>query len=294
MGPTASGKSALALELARRTGGEIISADSMQLYKGMEIGTAKPSAAELEEIPHHLLNLLDFTERADLFSFCERAEESIAEIRSRGRRPIIAGGTGLYLRALVYGLDPMPSDQSLRKELDSLYNSEEGFIKLKERMKSEDPSDLERWSGHRRRLIRSLEVLLLSGHPMCELQKTWPVASPRADMRCFKLSWEREELKRRIAMRCDAMFEAGWIEEARTLIAKGLLESPTARQALGYSLIAEHLAGHLSFEKLSESIKTATWQFARRQMTWFRNQHPEALEIKMPAGVDEILVILQK
>lgn len=289
MGPTASGKSSLALELARKTGGEIVSADSMQLYKGLDIGVAKPSPSEASEVPHHLLNLLDIHERADLFSVVGLAEKAIADIRSRGRVPIIVGGTGLYMRSLIYGLDPMPSDPELRRELDGLYGSEEGFQKLKLRMKDEDPADLERWHSHQRKLIRSLEVFLLTGTPMRDLQKAWPAAKPREDMLCFKLAWEREELKRRIASRCDAMLAAGWIEEARTMIAKGLLETPTARQALGYSLIAEHLAGRLDLKSLSEAIKTATWQFARRQTTWFRNQHPEALEIKMPSGVEPIL-----
>jgi len=286
MGPTASGKSALGLELARRLGGEIVSADSMQLYKGLDIGTAKPSKAEMAEIPHHLIGILDISERADLFSFRDLAEKTIMDIRARGRVPIVVGGTGLYLRALIYGLDPMPADLALRKELNSLYDSEEGFPKLKERMAAEDPSDLAKWSSHRRRLLRALEVFLLAGKPMCELQKTWPESKPRQDMRCFKLLWPRELLKERIASRCEAMLSSGWIEEAKALLDKGLLETPTARQALGYSLIAGHLAGRLDRKQLSDSIKTATWQYARRQMTWFRNQHPEAFELSMPDALN--------
>jgi len=286
MGPTASGKSALALALAERLGGEIVSADSMQLYRGLDIGTAKPSPEERRKAPHHLLDVLDIAERSDLFRFRDMAWEAVSSIRERGKVPIVAGGTGLYLRALIYGLDPMPSDQALRAELDALYDSEEGFEKLKERMASCDPAALARWGSHRRKLIRALETLLLSGKSISELQTAWPKAKPRPDVLAFKLSWPNAALKERIASRCSDMLRSGWIEEAEAMIAKGLLQSPTARQALGYSTIGEFLSGRVGREEMEERIATATWQFARRQGTWFRNQHPEAFEIAAPASPD--------
>ncbi len=282
MGPTASGKSALALELAERLDGEIVSADSMQLYRGLDVGTAKPSAEERRRIPHHLLDVLDIAERSDLFSYCAMAEEAIAGVRSRGRLPILAGGTGLYMRAMIYGLDPMPADPALRARLDAEYDSDEGFERLKERMRKDAPQDFERWHSHRRRLIRALEVLLISGKPMTELQTQWPEAEPRRGLAAFKLSWSGAGLKGRIDLRCGEMLRAGWIEEAKELLGKGLLETPTARQALGYQAIAKFLAGSFTRQAMEEDIKTATWQFARRQGTWFRNQHPEAAELKMP------------
>lgn len=289
MGPTASGKSAAAMELASVLDGEIVSADSMQLYRGLDVGTAKPSAEDRRRVPHHLLDVLDVSERSDVFRYCEMAEGALSQIRSRGRTPVIAGGTGLYLRALIYGLDPLPADPALRAELDEEYDSAEGFERLKLLMERMDPPDFKLWAGHRRKLIRALEVFKLSGSPMSSLQRAWKSRPPRKDMVCVLLSWDREALKERIRVRCDAMLSAGWIEEAREMIGRGLLTSPTARQALGYAAIAEHLEGRLAFDRLRESVALSTWQFARRQSTWFRNQHPEAVEIKMPAGEGEAL-----
>ena len=145
MGPTASGKSALALEAARRLDGEIISVDSMQLYRGLEIGTAQPTAEERKQIPHHLVGEFDFHTRIDVFQFCRLAERAVEEIRSRNRVPILAGGTGFYLKALLYGIDDLPADRELRAELDETYDSEAGEAALHDRMRALDPAALQRW-----------------------------------------------------------------------------------------------------------------------------------------------------
>ena len=171
MGPTASGKSALALDVARRRGGEIVSVDSMQLYRNLEIGTAQPTAEERREIPHHLVGCFDFHQRIDVFTFVRLADAAVADIRRRGKLPVLAGGTGLYLRAFLYGLDDLPADPALRKKLDAAYDSEAGEGALRERMAELDPAGLERWAGCRRRLIRALEVRLLTGKSILELQK---------------------------------------------------------------------------------------------------------------------------
>ena len=289
MGPTASGKSALSLELARRLGGEIISVDSMQVYRGLDIGTAKPTPEERKEIPHHLIDVLDIGERADLFTFHDKAEALIAEIRSRGRLPIPAGGTGLYLRALVYGLDNMPADEALRRQINAEFDNDSGFEALKKIMRETVPDDFEKWHQHRRRLLRAYEVFLLTGKSFTSLQKTWKSAGPRHDAVQFVLRWERDELKRRIRERCRAMLAHGWIEETEVLAGKGLFSAPTAWQALGYPLIGEYLRGELSRNELEERIVTATWQFARRQMTWFRGQHKEALILEMPQPMEQLL-----
>ena len=289
MGPTASGKSALALELARKLNGEIISVDSMQVYRGLDIGTAKPAWKEREEIPHHLIDILEIGERADLFTFRDRAEELIAEIRSRGRLPILAGGTGLYLRALVYGLDNMPADESLRQRINADFDSDSGFETLKKIMREKVPDDFEKWHQHRRRLLRAYEVFLLTGKSFTSLQKTWKSAGPRKDAVQFVLQWERDELKRRIRERCRTMLENGWIEETKRLAERGLFSSPTAWQALGYPLIGEYLRGEFSRNGLEDRIATATWQFARRQLTWFRGQHKEAVVLAMPCPMQELL-----
>ncbi len=289
MGPTASGKSALALECARRFNGEIISADSMQVYRGLNTGTAKPSKSEQQEIPHHLIDILDLHERFDLFSFRDRTEELIADIRSRGKLPILAGGTGLYLRAVVYGLDNMPADRELRKKLDAEFDNPEGFEKLKEIMLKLAPDDYEKSSMHQRRLIRSYEINLLTGKSMCELQKTWAKAGPRKDAVQFVLQWDREELKKRIRIRCEEMLNSGWIEETEQMRAMGLFDAPTAWQALGYPLVRDFLDGKIKRDELPELISTATWQFARKQLTWFRGQHPEAIPLDMTKPLEELV-----
>lgn len=279
MGPTASGKSAMALDLARKRGGEIVSIDSMQLYRGLEIGTSQPSPEEQAEIPHHLVGCFDFHERIDVFAFQRLADTCIAEIRRRGRLPVLAGGSGLYLRAILYGLDDLPADPELRKELDAAYDSNSGETMLKRKMAELDPVGLARWGECRRRLIRALEVRLLTGKSILELQKN-PFDSLRYPVQAWRLEPDPKELRERISHRARRMLENGWIEEAERAIASGLLETPTARQALGYRLIAEHLAGMFDFEELHERISTATWQLARRQKSWFRHQHPEAFPLR--------------
>ena len=282
MGPTASGKSALALEIAESFHGEIISADSMQFYKGLDIGTAKPDHSEQARVPHHLLDTLDIHEKADIFMFCQKAEQILKEIRQRKCLPIVAGGSGLYLRAFIYGLDPLPAQESLRKELDTKYDSDDGFPALQKIMAEECPGDFERFSRHRRKLIRAYEVFLLTGKQITDLQNTRIQPEARKDICSVVLSWDRDILKERIRTRCREMLKQGWIEETEQLIQQGLLQTPTAWQALGYPIIAEYLQGNLSYEELPEKISIATWQFARRQITWFKHQHPEALVLEMP------------
>lgn len=280
MGPTASGKSDLALKIASAAGGEIISADSMQFYRGLEIGVAKPTAAEQAQVPHHLIDTMDITEKSDIFRFVDDAENAIRSIRSRGKLPVIAGGSGLYLRALIYGLDQLPAKQELRDELDAKYDNDEHFPELVRFMAEHCPKDCERFAQHRRKLIRACEVYMLSGKQISDLQSG--EKKPRPDVRSFVLVWDRDELKRRIRLRTEQMLSAGWIEEAQTLIANGLLQTPTAWQALGYSLIGDFLNGKYTRSELADAIATATWQFARRQLTWFLHQHPEAEQVQMP------------
>ena len=288
MGATASGKTALAVRLALRLGGEVISADSMQVYRGLAIGTAKPSPEERAGIPHHLIDIADITEKYDVFRFCSDAEKLITEIRSRGKVPVAAGGTGLYLRGLLYGLDPLPASESLRKELDSQYDNEAHFPELQRIMQEKAPQDYEKFHQHRRNL-------LLTGNQMTKLQQTWKTAECRRDARSFVLEWDNAVLRERISRRCSEMLASGWIDEAERFIREGLHDSPTAWQVLGYRQIAEYLNGRLRRDELHDRITTATWQFARRQNTWFRTQHPEAKRIPMPepAAVEIIVENLQ-
>ena len=292
MGPTASGKSELALRIAGKFHGEIVSADSMQLYRELEKGTAKPTPEERKKVPHHLIDTLGMKERSDVFSIVAKMETAIREIRSGGRLPVVAGGTGLYLRALLYGMDDIPADPSLRKELDQRFDSPEGHEKLKAIMEKECPCDFLRWKDHPRKLLRAREVFLLCGKELTSLQKIWKARPPRRDAVSFLLVWDRLELNRRIEKRCGEMLENGWIEETERLMKMGLFETPTARQALGYPIIRDFLEGKLKKEELRERITVATRQFARRQMTWFRGQHPEAIRIQMPCPPDRAISVI--
>ena len=281
MGPTAAGKSELAFALALESGGEIVSADSMQFYRGLDIGTAKPTAEERRQVPHHLIDSMDISEKSDVFRFRIDALRIIGEIRSRGRLPIVAGGSGLYLHALVYGLDVLPAEQSLRDELDAAYDNDAGFPELAAIMECECPLDFKRFYPHRRKLIRAREVFLLSGKQISELQSGENAPDPAFSQ--FVLVRDRADLVLRIRKRAEAMLESGWIEEARTMLAKGLLNAPTAWQAIGYAQIGDYLAGKMTRGELLESIVIATRQFARRQATWFRNRHKEAAFLFVPA-----------
>ena len=275
MGPTASGKSRLALETAKVCNGEIVSFDSMQVYRGLEIGTAQPTPAELAKVPHHLVGICDIYQRLDVYSFTALAEEAVKDIQSRGKTPILAGGTGMYLRSFLYGMDDMPGDRTVRAELDALYDAPEKEAALHAKMAEADPAALEKWGTCRRRLIRALEVKLVSGKSILELQQNLP-RKLRYDVKAYKLELTPEELNVKIAARTEIMLKEGWIDEARKAIERGLLETPTAHQALGYKIIDRYLKGEFGFDELKEKLVIATRQYARRQRTWFRHQHPEA------------------
>ena len=281
MGPTAAGKSELAFALARECGGEIVSADSMQFYRGLDVGTAKPSPEERRLVPHHLIDTLDISEKSDVFRFRTDAGKAIDEIRSRGRLPIVAGGSGLYLHALVYGLDVLPAKQELRDELDAAYDNEEHYPELAAVMARECPDDYRRFHPHRRKMIRAREVFLLSGKQISELQTG--ESGPDPAFAQFVLVRDRSDLVERIRRRAEAMLNSGWIEEARTMIGRGLLQAPTAWQAIGYAQIGEYLAGKTTREAMLESIVVATRQYARRQASWFRGKHPDAVFLTVPA-----------
>ena len=281
MGPTAAGKSELAFALAQECGGEIVSADSMQFYQGLDIGTAKPTKEERRLVPHHLIDSLDISEKSDVFRFRTNALRIIGEIRARGRLPVVAGGSGLYLHALVYGLDVLPAKQSLRDELDAAYDNDAHFPELAAIMERECPLDFKRFYPHRRKLIRAREVFLLSGKQISELHSGESAPDPAFAQ--FVLVRDRADLMQRIRKRAEIMLDSGWIEEARTMLARGLLRAPTAWQAIGYAQIGDFLAGKMTRAELLESIVIATRQYARRQASWFRTQHKEAVFLTLPA-----------
>ena len=267
VGPTASGKSALALELARRLPDvELVCVDSMQVYRGMDVGTAKPSAAERAEVPHHLLDLADPAEEYSVARFQRDARRAIASIEERGHRALLVGGTGLYLRAVVDGLD-MPGEwPELRAELEA----EPDGDALHRRLAVLDPSTASRTAAsNRRRVVRALEVTVGSGRPFSSFGSGLTVHAPTA----FVLAgvWlPRPMVARRIAERFDAMLAAGLVEEVRALALHPAGLSRTARQALGYREVLAHLSGQRSLEEAADEAVRRTRAFARRQRMWFR------------------------
>ncbi|UDQ97192.1 tRNA (adenosine(37)-N6)-dimethylallyltransferase MiaA [Lentisphaerota bacterium WC36G] len=281
-GPTASGKSSLAVEVAKEFDGEIITADSMQLYKYLDIGTAKPSVAEQEGIKHHLIDILEITEGVDVYDYLARAEKLILEIQSRGKLPIVAGGTGFYIKSLLYGLDNLPGDEKIREKLFAKYDNDEKFGELLEIMTEKSPNDAKKWAQHRRKLIRAYEIFLLTGKSLIELQ-TLEQPQLRYKSIVYTLNWDRAILRERIFKRTKIMLQQGWIEEGKNLIENmNLFDTPTAHQVLGYKQIAAYLNGEINIAQLEEQIATKTWQYARRQLTWFKKQHPEAIALEMP------------
>lgn len=267
-GPTAVGKSAVALELAKQLNGEIISVDSMQVYRGLDIGSAKPSTAEQSLITHHLIDIVDLSETFDAARFIDLARETEADISSRRRFPIYCGGTGLYFKALFHGVSKAPSsDPALRNQLEQT-----PLPDLLRELAIADPRTFEKIDrDNPRRVVRALEAIRLSGRPFSEQQSDWK-SNSLAPKNLFAFSRAAEDQRRRIDVRVEKMISSGLIEETRTLLKNGLHQNRTAMQAIGYRQVVEHLNGHRSLDETIELIKSKTRQFARRQRSWFRNQ----------------------
>ena len=270
-GPTAVGKSDIALRLAEILQGEIVSVDSMQVYRGMDIGTGKPSSADRARVPHHLIDVVDVTEPFDAAQFVLLAGRAVNEIQARGRVPILCGGTGLYFKAFLEGLGQAPpADTMLRAELEATPLPE-----LLRELALRDPTTYERIDRQNpRRVIRAVEVIRLTGKPFSAQRAQWQssVLARLPPPLAFGLARSTVELQQRIVARVDAMFQRGWVAETEALLQRGLGQNKTAMQALGYRQIAEHLHGERSLAETIELVKLRTRQFAKRQMTWFRRQ----------------------
>jgi tRNA dimethylallyltransferase len=268
VGPTASGKSALALRLAEAAGAEVVSADSQQVYRGLDIGTGKVSPAERALVPHHLIDVAEPSEVMSAARYAALADAAIADIAARGRPIVVAGGTGLYLRALLHGLfEGPPADAALRAELET-----QETAALLERLRGVDPEAAARiLPNDRRRLVRALEVHALTGVPISTHQRAHDVrhAPSRYPATWVGLDPPRAELGRRIDARVDAMFAAGLVDEVRALAARHPLEL-RAFDAIGYREVRAHLRGELGLEEARAQVKAATRRYARRQLGWFR------------------------
>jgi len=271
-GPTASGKTDLAIEFALKCNGEIISADSMQVYRGMDIGTAKPTLEERRGIPHYMLDVVDPDEEFSVAQFQQMAKECIKDILSRGKVPIVAGGTGLYINSLVYNItfSETIADWKYREHLQNIAR-EQGPLVLHDMLKKVDPISAQNIHPNNvKRVIRALEVFETTGRPISEHQKESRKIKPEYDYKIFGIEVERDVLYRRIEKRTDKMIQMGLYEEVEGLLKKGYSPDLVSLQGIGYKEIIMCIQGKCSLDEAIYNIKLGTKHLAKRQMTWFR------------------------
>ncbi|MEX1259020.1 MAG: tRNA (adenosine(37)-N6)-dimethylallyltransferase MiaA [Gemmatimonadota bacterium] len=275
VGPTTSGKTVLSISLALRLGAEIVSTDSRQVYRGMDIGTDKATPADRERVPHHGLDLVDPGERYSAGQFARDARGWIEGIRGRGRVPLLVGGTGFFLRALTEPIFREPRLEGGRRERLRGYLSTLSVEEMGRWARALDPARAAlATEGGRQRLARTLEVPLLTGHPLSWWHRHAPPDALPVETRIVRLQVPRDELHRRIDARARAMFEGGLLDEVRHLLERGITASSPGMTATGYREAAEVLAGTLSQEEAIARVQSGTRRYARRQETWFRNQLP--------------------
>ncbi len=289
-GPTASGKTALAVELAKELGGEVVSCDSMQLYKGMDIGTAKPTPEEMAGIPHHMLDIIEPQEDFSVSKYCAMAAPIVDDILARGKTAIIAGGTGLYLDSLIKGNDfaPFPAT-GVREKLEA-QAQEAGFDAMLAQLRSIDPEAAEKLKDLRR-VIRALEVYYETGETITEHNRRTQAIPPRYQPLWLGLDFaQRSELYHRIDLRVDLMLEMGLLQEIEQLLASGLSPRCTAMQAIGYKEFVAALEGRCTVAQAAEEVKQSSRRYAKRQLTWFRrNKSIHWLNRETGGSSEEIL-----
>lgn len=269
VGPTASGKTDLSIRIAKEIDGEIISADSMQIYKKMTIGTAKPTEEEMQGIPHHMIDIIEPNEDFNVARYKCMAEEKIEEIISRGKQPIIVGGTGLYVDTLIKGIEffDIENDFEYRKKLEE-ETAKNGVDWLFEKLEKIDPEAAKSIEENNiRRVIRALEIYKVTGKTKTQLDKE-SIKGSKFDYIIFGMLWNRDELYERINLRVDIMLQQGLVKEVQELLEKEGF-SKTALQGLGYKEVVEYLEEKISYEDMIEKIKMETRRYAKRQMTWF-------------------------
>ncbi|WP_270181915.1 tRNA (adenosine(37)-N6)-dimethylallyltransferase MiaA [Alkalihalobacillus sp. CinArs1] len=272
LGPTAVGKTKTSIELAKALNGEVISGDSMQIYRGMDIGTAKVTESEMEGIPHHLIDIKEPTENFSVAEFQELATNLVREINERGKVPIIAGGTGLYVKAVThqYSFSEVKEDEAYRRKLERIAN-EEGPVAFHSRLKDIDPKSYDSIHPNNiRRVIRALEVHHVTGKPVSASKDSQPEHSPYHLVN-VGLTMDRDTLYHRINKRVDLMMEEGLLEEARTLYDQGVRNCQSI-QAIGYKEIYRYIEGKVSYEDAVDELKQNSRRYAKRQLTWFRHQ----------------------
>jgi tRNA dimethylallyltransferase len=277
-GPTASGKSSLALALAREFPVEIVNADSLQVYRRFDIGTAKPTVAERGEVPHHLIDVADPDEKYDAGRYVRDAERSIGEIRARGKHPMLVGGTGMYIRALLRGLDPLPSDPGVRKELSRRWEAEGGAALHAALARIDPETSAKVHPSDRLRVVRALEIAAVTGNPPSRARASWSSADARHGCLFLALWPDRETLYRGIDARTEEMFRRGLLEEVRGLLAGGFDRSLKPMMALGYRHAAAHLLDGVPRSETIEAVKRDTRRYAKRQVTWLSSE-PDLVHI---------------
>lgn len=304
VGPTAVGKTKISIEVAKRINGEIISADSMQIYKYMNIGTAKPTAVEMQGIPHHLMDIIEPCEEYSVARYKEMALECIEKIITNDKIPIIVGGTGLYVNSIIENIEftETVTDWTYREELQKRAERDGIDILYQELRKVDEEASKKINSNDLRRIIRALEVFKFTGKPISYHQKISKLKEPLYDFIIFGLTTERQTLYDRINNRVDKMFEEGLVDEVKSMINMGINMNCTAMQGLGYKETVEYLNGFKSFEEIVEIIKRDTRRYAKRQLTWFRrNNNIKWIEIeqnieeavkKLLLSLDEVLTFM--
>jgi tRNA dimethylallyltransferase len=278
VGPTASGKSDVALALAEARNGEIIGADSVQVYRHFDIGSSKPSIEERARVPHHLVDVVDPLEPIDAASYAERASAAIADVTSRGRLPIVCGGTFLWVRALLFGLAKAPPGDAEARTRHARIAETEGRAALHAKLAAVDPESAKRLNPNDLvRVSRALEVFETSGRPLSAWQDEHGFRTPRFRAKLFGVKWTNDELARRITRRTEHALSSGWIEEVERLVGLGYRDA-RPMQSVGYRQVLELLEGKLAKEELAAAIDRATKVFARRQRTWLRDRAVEWLD----------------
>lgn len=287
IGPTASGKTAVAVELAGDLDAEIVSVDSMLLYRGMDIGTAKPSSADRARIPHHLVDVADAGEVFSVQRYQVLARAALGDIAARGRRALLVGGSGLYFRAIIDDLEFPATDPELRSSLEA-EAARDGQPALYARLAATDPVAASRIEpGNVRRTVRALEVAAVTGRPFSSFAAAWD-AFPAERVRAAGILPDRAALDRRIAERVRTMVADGFVDEVRGLLARGDVDRITSGQAIGYAAVARHLAGETTIEDAIEATIRRTRAFARRQLAWFRRD-PRIRWFATPDGAEAIV-----
>lgn len=296
VGPTASGKTALSIELAKRINGEIISSDSMQIYKDMDIGTAKVTKEEMQGIKHYLVDCVSPDVRYTVSDFKKDSQKAINEIIEKGKVPIVVGGTGLYVNSLIYGIEyqDMNFDEEYRNELMKIAESNEGLIKLYEQANQIDPEAMEKISPNdKKRIIRVLEIYKQTGKTKTEQEILSRQKGVDYDFKVFGITMERSKLYERINSRVDIMINQGLENEVKNLISK-YSEFPTALQGLGYKEVIEFFDGKISRDEMIEKIKQESRRYAKRQLTWFK-KNKETIWLNAENGIGEnINIILEE